>query len=214
MNTCIIIGAGDLALMNIEIKEGDLCIAADGGYAHCKRLGICPNLIIGDMDSLNEELRENVGEIERNSPEKIIRLCPEKDDTDTLAALKAGMERGYKNYRLYGAMGGRIEHTIANIQCLVYLKNHGADGYILDEGISISVIKDAKAVFGNRMEGYLSLFALGEKAEGVTITGMKYPLKNATITNGYPIGISNEFIGKESMVAVNDGMLLMVLSNR
>lgn len=214
MNTCIIIGAGDLALMNIEIKEGDLCIAADGGYAHCKRLGICPNLIIGDMDSLNEELQENVEEIERNSPEKIIRLCPEKDDTDTLAALKAGMERGYKSYRLYGAMGGRIEHTIANIQCLVYLKNHGADGYILDEGISISVIKDAKAVFGNKMEGCLSLFALGEKAEGVTITGMKYPLKNATITNGYPIGISNEFIGKESMVAVNDGMLLMILSNR
>ena len=82
-----------------------------------------------------------------------------------LAALRIGMQKGYKDYRIYGALGGRMEHTIANIQCLCYLKNNGARGTILEEGIAITVIKNEKVSFGKRNKGYLSLFSLGERAE-------------------------------------------------
>ena len=131
-----------------------------------------------------------------------------------LTALRIGMEKGYRRFFIYGALGGRIEHTIANIQCLIYLKNNGARGYILDGGITMSVLREETVAFGNTEEGYLSLFSLGEKAEGVTITGMKYLLTDAKITNDYPIGISNEFIGEESRIEVKRGMLLLILSQK
>ncbi len=214
LNTCIVIGAGNCSMPDIQIQEGDFCIAVDGGYAYCKKFGIAPELIIGDMDSLDENLQEEAERMEELFPEKVIRLCPEKDDTDTLTALKFGMKRGYRQFHIYGAMGGLIEHTVANIQCLVYLKNNGANGYLLDDGIAVSVLKEESIVFGKEKDGYFSLFALGEEAEGVTIAGMKYPLENAVVTNGCPIGISNEFIGKESMVSVKKGMLLLILSRR
>ncbi len=82
----------------------------------------------------------------------------------------------------------------------------------MEEGIAITVIKNEKVSFGKRNKGYLSLFSLGERAEGVTITGMKYPLNYALVTNDYPIGISNEFIGEEGTVEVKNGMLLAILS--
>ena len=224
MERCVMIGAGDCPAADMKIEKGSLYIAVDGGYAYCKKLGISPGLIIGDMDSLTEgeslcskgsrngSLREEIERIEMLCPEKVIRLCKEKDDTDMLAALKIGMEKGYRDFSIYGALGGRIEHSIANIQCLVYLRNHGAKGRILDNGVEMFVIQEESVVFDREMEGYLSLFALGEKVEGVTIAGMKYPLKDATITNDYPIGISNEFVGQEGMIEVKKGMALLILS--
>ena len=212
MTTCIVIGAGNFAQDHVDIGEGNFCIAVDGGYAYCRQLGIEPDLIIGDMDSLPGNLRGEIEETIKARPEMVVCLCPEKDDTDMLAALRIGMQKGYKDYRIYGALGGRMEHTIANIQCLCYLKNNGARGTILEEGIAITVIKNEKVSFGKRNKGYLSLFSLGERAEGVTITGMKYPLNYALVTNDYPIGISNEFIGEEGMVEVKNGMLLAILS--
>lgn len=212
MKTCVLICAGNFSIEHITVEEDDFCIAVDGGYAYCKQLGIKPDLIVGDMDSLPENLQKEMQKISGEKPGKVICLCQEKDDTDTLAALRIGMEKGYRNYRLYGALGGRIDHTIANIQCLSYLKNNSAEGIILEEGLAITVIKEEKVSFGNREKGYLSLFSLGERAEGVTITGMKYPLNQALVTNDYPIGISNEFTGEDSMVEVRKGMLLAVLS--
>ena len=212
MNDCIIIGAGDLTPMDIGIKEGDLCIAADGGYLYCKMLGIKPDIIVGDMDSIDDSVRNDIEEIKASCPERVITLKPEKDDTDTLSALRIGMEKGYRMFRIYGAMGGRIEHTIANIQCLNYLKNKGAKGYIMDANVMMTVIRNESVRFNRTMEGYMSLFALGEKAEGVTITGMKYLLENAIVTNDYPIGISNEFIGVEGQVTVEKGTLLIIVT--
>lgn len=214
MNTCIVIGAGDCSVAEIAMENGDLCIAVDNGYACCRKFGIVPQMIIGDMDSMDENLLEDMEQIEASFPERVVRLCPEKDDTDMLTALRIGMEKGYRRFFIYGALGGRIEHTIANIQCLIYLKNNGARGYILDGGITMSVLREETVAFGNTEEGYLSLFSLGEKAEGVTITGMKYLLTDAKITNDYPIGISNEFIGEESRIEVKRGMLLLILSQK
>lgn len=211
-HTCVIISAGDFTPMDIDIKEGDMCIAVDGGFLYCKMLGMNPDLVIGDMDSMDESVRGDIEQLQAEAPEKIIKLNPEKDDTDTLAAIRIALEKGYRQFRIYGALGGRVEHTIANIQCLNYLKKQGAKAYIMDANIMMTVIKDETVRFNKAMEGYMSLFALGEKAEGVTISGMKYLLKDAVVTNDYPIGISNEFVGEEGQVTVNNGMLLIIVT--
>ncbi|TCL58424.1 thiamine pyrophosphokinase [Kineothrix alysoides] len=209
---CIVVGAGDFTPIEIDKKEGDFCIAVDGGYLYCKLIGLAVDLLIGDMDSIDENIRPEIEAMKEESPEKVIVLNPEKDDTDSLAALRIGMEKGYKDFRIYGAMGGRVEHTIANIQCLSFLKNNGRKAYIMDANVMMTVIKNESIKFDKGMDGFLSLFSLGEKARGVTIEGMKYPLKEATVTNDYPIGISNEFIGEECVITVEEGMLLLIVS--
>ena len=210
--TCFIIGAGDMTLTEIDRQEGDMCIAADGGYLYCKILGLEPDLMIGDMDSLEESVREDMEKLGEEAPEKVRILSPEKDDTDMLAAVKEGFAAGYRRFCLYGALGGRVEHTIANIQCLSYIRNRGAKGYIMDGNVMMTVIKDETVRFQKSMEGFMSLFSLGERAEGVTIQGMKYLLDNAVVTNDFPIGISNEFTGEQGVVTVEKGMLLIVIA--
>lgn len=210
--TCFIIGAGDMTVTGIDRKEGDMCIAADGGYLYCKILGIEPDLVIGDMDSLDGDVRGEIDRLRREVPEKVRVLPAEKDDTDMLAAIKEGFAAGYRKFCLYGALGGRVEHTIANIQCLGYIKNHGAKGYLMDGNLMMTVIRDETVRFQESMEGYLSLFCLGERAEGVTIRGMKYLLDGAVLTNDFPIGISNEFTGEQGSVTVEKGMLLIVIT--
>lgn len=212
MGTCIVISAGDFTLCEIVKKEEDICIAVDGGYLYCKMLGLEPDLVIGDMDSLEEETWKEVEELGARYPERVIVLPAEKNDTDTLAALRLGLEKGYREFHIYGAMGGRLEHTIANIQCLSFLKNQGARGYLMEADSMLTVIRDETVGFRPSMEGFLSLFALGERAEGITITGMKYLLDRAVLTNDFPIGISNEFIGQGAQVTVERGMLLVIVS--
>lgn len=209
---CIIVAAGDLTVSEMDISEGDLVIAVDGGLEYCRALGVEPDLVLGDFDSVGEELLAQVELWERSDPERVVRLKPEKDDTDTLAAVRVALEKGYNSFLLYGAMGGRLEHTIANIQCLLFLRHHGAVGYMMDAGGMCFVLEDEERHFGASMRGYLSLFSLGEKAEGVDIRGMKYELNDAVITNDFPIGISNEFIGQEAVVRVKRGQLLGIVT--
>ena len=210
MDRCIVIGAGELTLPGIEVKDGDFVIAADAGFSHCERLGIEPDLIVGDFDSLKEGDGEALEEIRRREPERILTLPSEKDDTDMLAAIRVGLEKGCREFFLYGGLGGRLGHTIANIQCLNYLKERGASGYLTDASGLIQVAKNETIRFEKRETGWLSLFSLGEKAEGVTLRGLKYELTDAVVTNSFPIGVSNEFIGKEAAVTVRNGTLLIL----
>ena len=209
---CILIGAGDLTVGEIQRKENDFVIALDGGLGYCDFLQLEPELIIGDFDSVTEGEREALETIERAIPEKVIRLKPEKDDTDMLYALKHALNLGYREFRLYAATGGRLDHTLANLQCLLYLKNHDATGYLMDGNGMILVIKDEKISFRENMEGYVSLFCMGERAEGVTIKGLKFPLEDYVMTNDFPIGISNEFIGEKAEISVRKGELVCMIS--
>jgi len=211
MGRCIIIGAGDLTVSEIPLQDEDFVIAVDGGMDYLEFLQIEPDLILGDFDSVTETMENAIVTIEQDAPKRVIRLKPEKDDTDMLAALREGLARGYTEFRLYGATGGRFDHTFANIQCLLYLKNHGATGYLCDGTGMTFVIVNESVGFQASVDGILSLFSLTKETKGVTIKGMKYQLENATITNDFPIGISNEFIGKESSISVEDGQLLAVL---
>ena len=210
MDRCIVIGAGELTVPGIEVKDGDFVIAAGAGFSHCERLGIEPDLIVGDFDSLKEGDGEALEEIRRREPERILTLPSEKDDTDMLAAIRVGLEKGCREFFLYGGLGGRLGHTIANIQCLNYLKERGASGYLTDASGLIQVAKNETIRFEKRETGWLSLFSLGEKAEGVTLRGLKYELTDAVVTNSFPIGVSNEFIGKEAAVTVRNGTLLIL----
>ena len=209
---CIIIAAGDLTVSGIDVAEEDLVIVVDGGLEYCRVLGLEPDLVLGDFDSVGEELLAQVELWERESPQRVMRLKPEKDDTDTLAAIRMALDRGFTSFLLYGATGGRLEHTIANIQCLLFLKHHGAVGYMMDGTGMCFVMEDEEVRFRASMRGYLSLFSLGGKTRGVNIRGMKYELRDTEITNDFPIGISNEFIGQEAAVSVAQGQLLGIVS--
>lgn len=217
MGKCILIGAGDFTYKSGQsafITGDDYLIAVDGGYAHCEHMGIIPDLIVGDMDSLTDDLQEKIESIRRANPEKVCKLPCEKDDTDMLYALKQGLAKGYRKFVLYGSLGGRIEHTIANVQCLLYLKTKDAFGIMEDEKCSLFLLQNETMHFPKEKTGFFSLFALQKQALGVTIRGMKYPLTNAAVTEDFPIGISNEFIGQEAFVTVEDGVVLAIISKK
>ena len=185
--SCILIGTGDLTVSEIPVGENDLCIAVDGGYEYCKLLEITPDYILGDFDSISEKEAEGVAEIAKQEEEKVIILPAEKDDTDMLAAIRLGLSQGYQSFRIYGGMGGRIEHTIANIQCLLYLKEHNAVGYLMDGTGMILVAKEEEISFQNSLEGYLSLFSMGEKA---TVEELK--MQNSYFMNSLYKGVDEE----------------------
>lgn len=229
---CIIICAGDLEISQIPLREDDLVVAVDGGYMYCRVLEITPDVIMGDFDSLEEPYASEVRELEaarvvepgesdvsctsenREAAEvecsRVIRLEREKDDTDTMAAIRYGMQAGCREFHLYAAMGGRLEHTIANLQTLLFLKKNGAKGYLWDAFSMTTVICNESISFRESMEGILSVFAMGGDAKGVTETGLKYQLQDALLENSFPKGISNEFIGEEATVSVKDGSLLVL----
>lgn len=214
MKRCVIVGAGELRGSSIPVEKEDFVIAADGGYAYCKKLGIVPDLILGDFDSVKEEDAEQIARIQKICPDSVVVLPAEKDDTDMLAAIRMGLSEGCRDFRIYAAQGGRLEHTIANLQCLIYLKECGASGCLMDEASTVFILQNETVWFKESASGYLSLFSMGEKAEGVTIRNMKYELDRAEVTNSYPIGISNEFIGKRASVTVEKGTLAAILSRK
>ncbi|MBO4807553.1 MAG: thiamine diphosphokinase [Lachnospiraceae bacterium] len=212
MSKCILVCAGDLTVGSIPISEGDFVIAVDGGLMYCESLGVEPDLIVGDFDSITESFTGALEEIESKFPEKVVRLNPMKDDTDTMAALKIGIEKGFETFYMYGCGGGRLEHTIANIQSLIYLKDRDLKGYIMEgEGMTF-VMRDESVSFKETMEGYVSLFALDPVIKGVTEKGLKYTLEKAELTYGFPLGVSNEFTGVQSEISVDSGTALVVVN--
>ena len=157
---CIIIGAGDLTIGEIPVKEEDFVIAVDGGLGYCGILNVEPDIIIGDFDSVSDGEREAIEALEQQIPERIIRLKPEKDDTDMLAALKLALDKGYTEFRIYAGTGGRFDHTLANIQCLLYLKNHGATGYLVDGSGMILVLLLLVGQLGDLIGAVRQVFGL------------------------------------------------------
>lgn len=204
MKRCIIVGAGEFHEKSWNYDKEDYLIAADGGFEHLRRMGIMPDLLIGDMDSIEQEC---------SSPGVTIKRLPrEKDDTDMLAAIKEGLAQDYKEFIIYGALGGeRIDHSLANIQCLLYLYNHGATGILYGARDRIELLCNDRINYPASMRGMVSVFAFSQDAEGVTEQGLKYSIQDTTIKMEFPIGISNEFIGRESMIEVKNGMLLICI---
>ena len=196
MKTCIIFCAAGFDGLLFPIPEGALVIAADGGLRHTDVLGLAPDVILGDFDSL--------GYIPADS-----RVYPvEKDDTDAMLAVRVGLERGCDAFFFYGAMDGpRLDHTIANFQTLGYLATHGARGTLIGRDYIATVLSAESIEFSGEATGILSLFCLGEAAE-VSIEGLKYGLDHGTLTPDFPLGVSNHFEGKPAKITVHSGLVL------
>ncbi len=196
---CWIVGAGDWCAQGWAPRGGDLVIAADGGQAPLLQIHTLPDVVVGDFDSLREA--PHGGEI--------VRLPAEKDDTDMVAALRLGLERGYRDFRLYGAAGGRIDHTIANLQALNFLARHGARGVLVERRYNLMSIVNGEVRFRAESAGMLSVFAQCGEARGVYLEGLKYEQHGFTLRDDYPMGVSNEFTGAPARVAVREGTLLV-----
>ena len=203
MPICFVFGAGPPPDCPPEISAQDIVIAADGGYLYTQSAGIRADAVVGDFDSL--------GGVPEHRPDGpfVMQLPKEKDQTDTFAALKYGQERGFKCFHIYGGVGGRLDHTLANIQCLTFLLNHGARGYLHDRDTVATALKTG-VWLAPRESGVISVFALGGSAEGVCLRGFKYELEDAALTTDFPLGVSNEFIGQSAYVGVERGNLLII----
>ena len=197
-----IVGAGDISEESLSLPIGAFVIAADAGLKHLRHAGIVPDLIVGDFDSLGET----------PSGTNVISHAPEKDDTDMLLAVREALSRKAETIVIYGGLGGRLDHEYANIQTLAFIANSGARGYLVGRGNVCTVIKNGGLAFGKGMRGTISVFCHGSRAESVDLTGLKYPLKAYTLTNDYPLGVSNEFTGKPSTVSVQNGLILVIWS--
>lgn len=208
MNTCRIFGSAPINGVTPKPQNNDLIIAADGGYDSILRLGIAPDIVLGDFDSLVGGYPTGGfgGKIE------VIRHPIEKDDTDTGLAVKVGFERGYKSFELYGCLGGeRFDHSIATLQTLAFITENGGEGVAIDGDTSVTVIKNGQKAFDPESEGDFSVFAFGGECIGVTIENAKYPLENARLSPSFPLGVSNSFVkGKNARVSVENGTLLII----
>ena len=199
MDTCVIVCAGGFFGLAEQPDRGDLVIAADGGLQHLEALGIAPQVILGDFDSL--------GYVPEGS-----RVFPvEKDDTDAMLAVRHGLAAGYQRFVLYGALDGpRLDHTVANLQTLQFLADRGAVGYLVGEHHVVTVLKNGTRTFPAVADGILSVFCMGADARGVTLEGLYYGLENGTLTSGFPLGVSNHFTGQAARITVEDGSLLVI----
>jgi thiamine pyrophosphokinase len=197
MGKCLIFCAAQFDQLAAPVEADDYLLAADGGLRHFEKLNLIPHGIIGDFDSL--------GYIPQGA-----QVFPvEKDDTDAMLAARKGLELGYREFLFYGALDGpRLDHTISNFQTLQFLSDHGATGYLIGKDYIVTVIREEAVEFPAESTGILSLFCLGPDAEGVTLENLHYPLENGQLTSGFPLGVSNHFIGKSARVTVRKGSLL------
>ena len=199
---CYIVGAGEPSSPSTLPPRGEtLVIAADGGYPLAVRLFGTPDLAVGDFDSLGY-LPEGV---------KTVTHPSEKDDTDMALAAELAIANGAEELILLGALGGRLDHTVANLQLLASLAARGVRTTLVGaDGVAVTALVGGEcARFPATAHGTLSVFAFGGDAAGVTLTGLKYPLDKATLTPRFPLGVSNELVGGEAAVSLQSGTLLL-----
>ena len=197
---CYIIGAGVFGDGVPSPASEDLVIACDKGFQACEERGIRVDLVIGDFDSLGFTPKHD----------HVIVLPVVKDDTDTRAAALEGWNRGYRSFVFYGGTGGRISHTIANIQMMSDLVSQGAECRMIGEETRYTVIHNGEFEILPDRRGIISVFCLGGVAEGVSIHGLKYELERAILNSRYPLGVSNEYLGRPGKISVEHGTLLII----
>ena len=200
---CYIFGALPVKAFNFKIKEDDLVIAADAGLNNAKKFNIEPDIIIGDFDSLGY----------KPNHKNIITHPVEKDDTDTLLAVKEGLKKGYKYFRIFGCIGGRLDHTFANIQTAAYITENAGKSVFYGDTENFTVIKNDKYEFKDDCSGNISVFAL-DKCYNINITGLYYEMVNGKLSPHFPLGVSNKFNKKNACISVEDGTLLIIWENQ
>ena len=203
MKRCVIVGGADINnydYIKTKITDNDYVVFCDSGLKHMKELGISPSLIIGDFDS-HENPNLDV--------ETIVLPC-EKDDTDTVYAVKEASKRGFDEFLLIGVIGARLDHTLGNVSILLYLDSLSKKGIIIDDYSEMEIVSK-EPVYIDDSYAFFSLLNITGIAKGVTIRNAKYPLDKAEITCEYQYAVSNEVIsGKIAEVFVQNGKLLLI----
>ena len=203
MRRCVIIGGADIGRYDRirgYLREGDFYICCDSGLKHREGLDIVPDLIVGDFDSY-ENPQLNI---------ETITLPREKDDTDTVFAVKEALSRGFQDFLLVGVIGGRLDHTLGNVSLLLMLDAQGKTATALDDFSEMEIVS-GQPVQIQDCYTYFSLLNISGTAQSITIKNEKYPLDDAEITCEYQYGISNEVLpGKIAVVTVNQGRLLLI----
>ena len=200
MGICYIVGAGDF-YGQITKCEGDIIIAADGGYDSLVRHGYTPDVLIGDFDSILADVPEGI---------RTVTHPKEKDETDMFLAYYEGVKLGYSEFVLLGATGGRLDHTYANLSLLLYAKEKGHNVTVMDERSIIFCIRNEAITLAGNRGATLSVFAIGGEARGVSIKGAKYEVTGVTLSPAFPLGVSNEFTYLDARISVEDGALLVI----
>ena len=206
MRRCVIIGGasiGDYGTVSAKLRQDDYMIYCDCGLRHMDGLGAEPDLIVGDFDSYSNPEFDT---------ETIVLPC-EKDDTDTVFAVKEALRRGFEDFLLIGVVGERLDHTLGNVSILLMLDSEGKVGTIIDDYSEMEIVSDRCEMpyIIDDSYVYFSLINISGTARGVTIRGAKYPLENAEITCEYQYGVSNEVLpGCTAEVSVGEGRLLLV----
>ena len=200
-----------MVIASVPMEDGDLpsefdpkecyVICADGGLDNAKRFGVTPDLIIGDFDSFVGELPSFV---------ETIRLKIEKDDTDTLAAGREGIRRGFREFILLGVLGGeRMDHTFANFCVLQYLCRQGCKAVLSGNACRVFLLSCGRLTLNGMKGAVVSVFPFGCPSCRVSYLGMKYPLTKAVLHSDNPLGVSNRIVGEEARIAVHDGDALI-----
>ena len=203
MSRCVIVGGAeirDYPTIRQYLRGDDFFLFCDSGLRHMEGLNAAPDLIVGDFDS----------HANPNLPVETIILPCEKDDTDTVFAMKTAVERGFCDFLLLGVIGGRLDHTLANVSALLWLHHQGKTAVAVDDYSELEIVS-ANAVQIPPRYPFFSLLNISGTAEGITIKNAKYPLENAAIQCDYQYGVSNEVLpGKIAEVSVSKGELLLI----
>jgi len=199
---CVIVSGGEYCELPDELRGADCVIACDRGWQYAEKLGLTPDLVVGDFDSAPPP---DIGAPVRRVPTR-------KDDTDTMLAVRHALEQGWRDVTICCAFGGRLDHTLANLQSGVYIAAHGGRARLLGADTDARIFADGEETFPRREGWSLSVFALSDSCAGVTIRGTKYECEDAALTNAFPLGVSNVWTAEEAAVRVGRGTLLVVQS--
>lgn len=205
MKTCSIISFIEKNAEQLlkSLDRNSYIICADSGYGYAKECGITPSLIIGDFDSYRDALPGDI---------PVITVPSEKDDTDTGLCISYAIEQGFDDITIYGGLGGRLDHTVANLQLIAAAAEKGVNIRLLDESNEVYAVCCGSIEIPRRESYYLSVFSASDISEGVSESGVKYLLDNVTLSRNFPLGVSNEFAADKAVISVKKGTLLIIVS--
>ena len=205
---CVVIAGApgaDAAYIKAALRPLDYIICADRGYQTAVEAGVTPNLLVGDFDSYQGGLPRGV---------EIIRLNPEKDDTDTLHCVKTALERGFTDFILLAATGGRLDHTLANLSVTEYLTDRGTHCIILSENEKTELLTEGRHIYSGCKGLTFSVFPYGCQIVVLSYNGAYYPLDHGVLTHSTAMGVSNVFTADTSEITVHEGRALLIINTR
>ena len=190
----------------VNISDADLIVCADTAYLAAQAEGIVPHAVIGDFDHVEHEDK-------LSADQKVLRFSSIKDDTDTMLCVKYALNRGASEIVIVGGIGGRLDHTFANIQTLSYIRKHGAVGTILDGDHAVMTV-DSRITLTKGSYYYASVFALDPVCRNITLKGFKYEAEHIDLTSDFPLGVSNEITSDTAEITAGEGTLLVILAKK